>query len=343
MASKKGTGSTRNGRDSNAQRLGVKLYGGQSAKAGSIIVRQRGTTVHAGSGVGVGKDYTLYALRSGTVTFERRGKNGTKVSVYPSKRTSNLSSFEKTDTHKQETPTRSLEKPTRPQDLKRGRPMLTIKRNFKDGLRTLVLNSRLLDSPLTLKNEVEVGTTQVWNIPESSLLNDEQLAIEYLNRVLDREQPQRFKAPDIARKTYEFKSQNIKLFKKTGITTVRLTQYYEDIPLYGSVASVDLDEARELVSINLVVAEPIVLHTSPQIDEERALQIVIDAVGNNPEEKLDAQPHLYFYFDRKATQQWQLVFIVNDVVKYSEDRLKVVDYVIDAVEGRVVDELARMQ
>jgi large subunit ribosomal protein L27 len=82
MASKKGTGSTRNGRDSNAQRLGVKLYGGQVAKAGSIIVRQRGTTVHAGNGVGVGKDYTLFALVDGVVTFERRGKNGKKVSVY---------------------------------------------------------------------------------------------------------------------------------------------------------------------------------------------------------------------------------------------------------------------
>ncbi len=82
MASKKGTGSTRNGRDSNAQRLGVKLYGGQVAKAGSIIVRQRGTTVHAGNGVGVGKDYTLFALIDGVVTFERRGKNGKKVSVY---------------------------------------------------------------------------------------------------------------------------------------------------------------------------------------------------------------------------------------------------------------------
>jgi large subunit ribosomal protein L27 len=82
MASKKGTGSTRNGRDSNAQRLGVKLYGGQVAKAGSIIVRQRGTTVHAGNGVGVGKDYTLFALLDGIVTFERRGKNGKKVSVY---------------------------------------------------------------------------------------------------------------------------------------------------------------------------------------------------------------------------------------------------------------------
>ncbi|MEA5421420.1 50S ribosomal protein L27 [Spirulina sp. CCNP1310] len=83
MAHKKGTGSTRNGRDSNAKRLGVKLYGGQRAKAGSIIIRQRGTKVHPGENVGVGRDDTLFALVEGIVTFERRGKSRKKVSVYP--------------------------------------------------------------------------------------------------------------------------------------------------------------------------------------------------------------------------------------------------------------------
>jgi large subunit ribosomal protein L27 len=83
MASKKGTGSTKNGRDSNAQRLGVKRYGGQVVKAGNILVRQRGTSMHAGNNVGVGKDYTLFALVDGVVTFERKGKNRKKVSVYP--------------------------------------------------------------------------------------------------------------------------------------------------------------------------------------------------------------------------------------------------------------------
>jgi len=83
MAHKKGTGSTRNGRDSNAQRLGVKRYGGQVVRAGNIIVRQRGTTFHAGRNVGCGSDYTLFALIDGIVTFERRGKNRKKISVYP--------------------------------------------------------------------------------------------------------------------------------------------------------------------------------------------------------------------------------------------------------------------
>ena len=82
MAHKKGTGSTRNGRDSNAQRLGVKRYGGQSVIAGNILVRQRGTKFHPGNNVGRGSDDTLFALIDGEVTFERKGKNRKKVSVY---------------------------------------------------------------------------------------------------------------------------------------------------------------------------------------------------------------------------------------------------------------------
>lgn len=83
MAHKKGTGSTRNGRDSNAKRLGVKRYGGESVTAGSILIRQRGTKFHPGNNVGRGGDDTLFSLVDGIVTFERKGKNRKKVSVYP--------------------------------------------------------------------------------------------------------------------------------------------------------------------------------------------------------------------------------------------------------------------
>ncbi len=83
MAHKKGTGSTRNGRDSNAQRLGVKRFGGEVVKAGNIIMRQRGTKIHPGNNVGRGSDDTLFALIPGVVTFERYGKSRKKVSVYP--------------------------------------------------------------------------------------------------------------------------------------------------------------------------------------------------------------------------------------------------------------------
>ena len=83
MAHKKGQGSTRNGRDSNPKMRGVKRYDGQFVRAGNILVRQCGTKVHPGENVGVGKDWTLFALIDGTVKFERQGKGGKRVAVYP--------------------------------------------------------------------------------------------------------------------------------------------------------------------------------------------------------------------------------------------------------------------
>ncbi|MEO8604877.1 MAG: 50S ribosomal protein L27 [bacterium] len=83
MAHKKGQGSTRNGRDSNAQRRGVKVYGGQAAKAGNILVRQVGTRIHPGNNVGMGRDYTLFALIDGTVQYARFGKDRKKVHILP--------------------------------------------------------------------------------------------------------------------------------------------------------------------------------------------------------------------------------------------------------------------
>jgi large subunit ribosomal protein L27 len=82
MAHKKGLGSSRNGRDSNAQRLGVKVFGGQSVSGGEIIVRQRGTRFHPGVGVGIGKDDTIYARSAGVVQFTR-GRKGRMISVAP--------------------------------------------------------------------------------------------------------------------------------------------------------------------------------------------------------------------------------------------------------------------
>jgi large subunit ribosomal protein L27 len=83
MAHKKAGGSSRNGRDSAGQRLGCKKFGGETVKAGNIIYRQHGTSIHPGNNVGCGKDYTLFALIDGIVQFERMGKDRKKVSVYP--------------------------------------------------------------------------------------------------------------------------------------------------------------------------------------------------------------------------------------------------------------------
>ena len=84
MAHKKGQGSSRNGRDSNSQRRGVKVFGGQKINAGSIIVRQVGTKIHPGNNVGLGKDFTIFSLINGVVKYERLDKTSKKVSVYAS-------------------------------------------------------------------------------------------------------------------------------------------------------------------------------------------------------------------------------------------------------------------
>ncbi len=83
MAHKKGVGSSKNGRESHSKRLGVKIFGGQMAIAGNIIVRQRGTKHHPSDGVGIGKDHTLFALRDGVVTFRKKLNNKSFVSVEP--------------------------------------------------------------------------------------------------------------------------------------------------------------------------------------------------------------------------------------------------------------------
>lgn len=83
MAHKKGVGSSKNGRESESKRLGVKLFGGQTAKAGNILVRQRGTTHNPGANVGMGKDHTLFALEAGVVQFVKKRDNRSYVSVVP--------------------------------------------------------------------------------------------------------------------------------------------------------------------------------------------------------------------------------------------------------------------
>jgi large subunit ribosomal protein L27 len=83
MAHKKGAGSSSNGRESHSKRLGVKIFGGQAAKAGNIIVRQRGTVHHPGENVGMGKDHTLFALTDGQVNFKKKAKDRSYVSIIP--------------------------------------------------------------------------------------------------------------------------------------------------------------------------------------------------------------------------------------------------------------------
>jgi large subunit ribosomal protein L27 len=356
MAHKKGTGSTRNGRDSNAQRLGVKRYGGEVVKAGSIIVRQRGTKVHPGNNVGRGSDDTLFALIPGVVTFERQGKRRKRVSVYTcdSKRDipplSSLNQRKTQDgrtTFQWQQPNYKEKQQSQPSNPSKGRDMVTIKQSFKNGFRTLALHWRLLDSPITFK-EAQVGAMRILDVPNCSDLNDEELALLYLQQVLQNDQPQPFVTYKNKQKTLEFKPQDVKTLKRTGITSVRFKQYYRDVPLYGSVATVELNQDRELVSINSTIAEPSNLETSTQITVDQVLEIVGGAAGYSSHE-LSAEPHLYFYFDLDAINQWRLVFITPNIIKRTlpdqGSRLfpEVVDYVVDANNGNIVAELARTQ
>jgi large subunit ribosomal protein L27 len=89
MAHKKGAGSSKNGRESESKRLGVKIFGGQAAKAGNILVRQRGTTHNPGENVGIGRDHTLFALIDGTVKFQKKRDNKSFISVEPSSQQNN--------------------------------------------------------------------------------------------------------------------------------------------------------------------------------------------------------------------------------------------------------------
>jgi large subunit ribosomal protein L27 len=119
MAHKKGAGSTDNGRDSNSKRLGVKLFGGQAARAGNIIVRQRGSKFHAGANVGIGKDWTLHALVDGTVAFKKGRLDRTFVSILPINETADVkkaapkkaAAAPKAEAPKKETPAKAAAAP----------------------------------------------------------------------------------------------------------------------------------------------------------------------------------------------------------------------------------------
>jgi len=104
MAHKKGVGSTDNGRDSNSKRLGVKLFGGQAARAGNIIIRQRGTKFHPGLNVGMGKDHTLFALVDGTVTFKKKRLDRTFVNILPTDAAATAAPKKKAAPKKEEAP-----------------------------------------------------------------------------------------------------------------------------------------------------------------------------------------------------------------------------------------------
>jgi large subunit ribosomal protein L27 len=346
MASKKGTGSTRNGRDSNSKRLGVKRYGGQKVTTGCIIIRQRGTTVHAGINVGVGRDFTLYAKTDGVVSYERRGKRGRKVSIKPFDSTNDItsddSSFRKNkgvdyrDKYKSQ-------KPNRPKEIS----MVEIRQSIEGGLKTLTLDSRLLDYSVKIKGAgVHIVKFQPISNKEKIDITDEDLALLYLDKILHCEQPQFFAESESRSAIFEFRKQGIKTFKRNGMTSVKFRQCYSSIPLYGSLAIVDLSKERELLAVNLVIAEPLVVEVVCKLEANQVLEVVREDSGHISHEHF-TKPNLYF-FNNLELGRWVLVYIVPNVIKRNQvenDGLmpEVVDYVVDASTGNIIEEIPRTQ
>jgi len=419
MAHKKGTGSTRNGRDSSAKRLGVKRYGGESVRAGSILVRQRGTKFHPGSNVKRGKDDTLFALIDGVVVFERKGKTRKKISVYPSDfpsedgcptsllmekvTTKIVDKFEGTQavvlegsSLDRETALSQQVKPSKgvkgksnqgaeelggttnngkkegstevvdietssnlnfsvledqdssskhlasEKQIKEKKLMAVIKRSSKDGFKTVSFHAEFIGYSF---KGAEVGSTVCPEKPKD-INDDEVLAKYYLERTLSSDEPNYFVAASTER-IFEFKPQEINISGATGTKLIRFRQYYHDIPLYGSVATVELDTNQDLVSINSVLGEPEDLKVQPSLNYDMAKKCVSEIAQCEPDE-IKEKPEKYGYFDIDS-KRWRLVYIVQNVEKQPHEEVEehlmpeVVDYVIDAHTGELVSEIPRIQ
>jgi large subunit ribosomal protein L27 len=356
MASKKGTGSTRNGRDSKGKRLGVKREGGRSVTTGNILVRQRGTRIHPGCNVGRGSDDTLYALTDGVVKFERKGKHKKKISVYPGELTEEKSNHEplkrnkaignkhnRKEFHRRKAHL-ALSASTKVHGVHPlGREMLVIEKPFKNGFRTLVIHR----SPGTSMEMLaaEISSVRITEEKHFGNLKDEAKALAYLNYVVFGNTPQSFISEKKKTQIYDFRCYGHKVFSRSKTIAYRFQQYHKNIPLYGSLITVELDGKHELITVNAVIADPQEVETDAKTTDQHALRKV-RKLTQRPPESLNRDLDLSLYF---ANEQWNLVFIVMDVDKLQIPQQKVhvapevVDYVISAINGEVLAEIPRSQ
>jgi large subunit ribosomal protein L27 len=332
MAHKKGTGSTRNGRDSNSKRLGVKCYGGEAVTAGAILVRQRGTRYHPGSNAYLGRDHTLHARVNGIVTYERKGKGKQKISVYSY--TNDYFVYGEHQGAKNYALNRTNGK--QKQEVRR---MALIHKPAENGFKTLAVHHGLLDTHLSIDADVEVI-----DLPQlrNTSLRIEDLAMEYLQILIDSLQPNSFKANDQAGvKACDFKLHSLKESKVRKTITIRLVQTYRDIPLYGSSINVVFDQDRKLRLIDSVIAELGNVNSTPTIDVDEVMETV-KRESESSEDSLVVEEYYYFHKDK-----WELVFIVRDVHKVRQQNNsfmpEVFDYVINAISGKVIDLIPRTQ
>jgi Zn-dependent metalloprotease len=222
---------------------------------------------------------------------------------------------------------------------------------MSNGMRSFTLHRTQGPEAAALQPNVPVAARDAAGHPELSNLDAETVARQYLQTALASPSLPSFTASEVNGQACEFKSLGVETILFTNTQTVKFRQYYRKIPVYGSLVTVELDEANSLVSISSALGEPTNVDPVASLAPAQALAKALELAGYRPTQHLDATPRLYYYFDQ-STQRWRLVYIIENVLKQrpepdGDEALtalpEIVDYVLDAHSGALVRELPRTQ
>jgi Zn-dependent metalloprotease len=219
------------------------------------------------------------------------------------------------------------------------------------GLSTFALHTALQEPPASIRPEIDFAVQDATGKTDLSTLDPETVARRYLQNALTSPELPAFEAAEVNGQESEFNSLGVETILITNTSTVKFRQFYRKIPVYGSLVTIELNRANELVSISSALGNPTNVDPLANVSPAEALQIARQQAGYSATQYLDAIPKLYYYYDQK-TQRWCLVYIIEDVPKLTtqpnpeleEAALpQVADYVIDAHSAGLVDELPRTQ
>ena len=222
------------------------------------------------------------------------------------------------------------------------------------GFDTYTTHTMLEGSPAAIRPEVSFTPVNERGQTDLSKLDPETVASRYLKNALDSDEMPEFAAKEVDGKECEFKSLGVETILLTNTRTVKYRQYFDKIPVYGSLVTVELDENNELVSINSALGTPANVDPVATVSPAKALQKVSRWSGRKSGEAADAMPRLHYYYDQNMVH-WRLVYIVEDVSTQTRSTKRstravaesalpeVFDYLIDAHSGELVDKLPRTQ
>ncbi len=219
-----------------------------------------------------------------------------------------------------------------------------------NGLRTFLFQSSVDTAATPLRNEVFAAAPRLGDIdPDLSMLDAENVARRYINTALASSEVPDFTVTEVNGQPSEFKSLGVENIHFTETQTVKFRQYYRKIPVYGSLITVELEKDNELVSINSALGDPVNVDPLASVSPSQALQVVCEAASYG-KQYLDAIPQLNYYYNAEK-HRWQLVYIVENILRKGEKTNslvgpsvpEVVDYVIDAHSGELIAELPRTQ